>query len=422
MTEGPGAGRHAAVVGAGIVGVSCGLALLRDGWRVTLIDRQGPGEGTSFGNGSVIAPDSVVPVATPGIAARVPRMLLDPLGPLRIRWGYLPRLAPWLWRFLRASSPERVEAIAAALAALGEGAVEAYEPLTALAGAGDMIKRGGWLCVFESEAQFQSYADKLALERRHGAQVELVPAEELRQLEPSLAPTFHCALYYPRAAHTVDNFRFVQVLAAGIERHGGRVLREAVTGFELGEGGVRAVRTDAGRHPCDAVVVAAGAWSRPLCRQLGSDPPLDTERGYHLTVAEPGVMPRLPVYSTITGMVCTPLEHGLRIAGTVELGGYDAPPDWRRAEVLMTNAKRWLPGLQGSLEDGRTSKWMGFRPSMPDSLPVISGSPHHRNAYFAFGHGHSGLGYGARTGALIAALMADRDPGIDMAAFRIDRF
>ena len=181
---------------------------------------------------------------------------------------------------------------------------------------------------------------------------------------------------------------------------------------------MRAVLTEQGRHDCDAVVVAAGAWSRNLCRMLGSDPPLDTERGYHLTVTEPGVMPRLPIYSTTRGMVCTPLEQGLRIAGTVELGGLEAPPDWRRADVLMTHAKRWLPGLQ----DKGTSRWMGFRPSMPDSLPVISASPHHANAYFAFGHGHCGLAYGARSGALIADLMADRAPIVDPEPFRIDRF
>ena len=170
--------------------------------------------------------------------------------------------------------------------------------------------------------------------------------------------------------------------------------------------------------PCDATVIAAGAWSKHLAAQLGSRPPLDTERGYHLHLPAPGVMPRLPVYSTERAFVCTPLETGLRVAGTVELGGLDAPPDWRRAEVLGHHARRWLPGLEA--EGAR--RWMGFRPSMPDSLPVISASPRHANAFFAFGHGHCGLGLAARTAALIADLAAGRKPAIDMAPYRVDRF
>ena len=422
MSEDAGKGRHVVVVGAGIVGVACGLSLLRDGWRVTLIDREGPGEGTSFGNGSVITADSVLPVAMPGLWRKVPGMLLDPLGPLRIRWGYLPQLAPWLLRFVAASSPERVEAITAALGRLADGAVEAYQPLAKLAGAEDMIRRSGWLCVYESEADFEAAAYRRDLQKRNGVKFDVLRPEEIRQREPKLAPIFKRAVYYPDTAHTINNYRFVQVLADGLRRHGGQLLRERVTGFDLGAGanggGVRAVLTEAGRHDCDAVVIAAGAWSRELCKQLGSDPPLDTERGYHLTVCEPDLRPRLPVYSTTRGIVCTPLEHGLRIAGTVELGGLEAPPDWRRAEVLMRHAQRWLPGLQ----DKGTTRWMGFRPSMPDSLPVISGSPRHANAYFAFGHGHCGLAYGARTGALLADLMAGRAPAIDLAPFRIDRF
>ena len=410
--------KHVIVIGAGIVGVCAALSLRRDGHDVTLIDRGAPGEGTSFGNGSVITPDSVTPVAMPGILWRVPGMLLDPLGPLRVRWSYLPRLTPWLLRFVAASGPKRVEALSIALANLHKGAVEAYAPLTAMAGADDMVRRSGWVCVYESEAEFQASQDILELERRRGIRFEVLDAAELRQLEPSLAPIFSRAVFYPDTAHTVNNFRLVQVLAGALQQHGGRLLRSEVRGFGLGEGGVSAVETGAGREACDAVVVAAGAWSRPLCRQLGSDPPLDTERGYHLTVGEPGVLPRLPVYSNKRAFVATPIETGLRLAGTVELGGLDAPPDWRRADVLMTHAKRWLPGLQ----DKSVTRWMGHRPSLPDSVPVISGSPRHANAYFAFGHGHCGLGLGARTGQLVAALVSGRDPGIDMTPYRIDRF
>lgn len=418
MTDDTSSGKRVAVIGAGIIGVCTALYLQRDGHEVTLIDRQEPGEGASFGNGSVISTESVVPVQTPGIVWKVPGMLLDPLGPLAIRWRYLPRLAPWLLRFVAASSAKRVEDISLALAALVDGVVEAYQPLTEMAGASDMIRRSGWVCVYESEAGYQAARPMLDLQQRRGTRLQVLGGEELRQLEPALAPIFPRAVFYPDVAHTVNNFRFVQVLAEAFQRHGGRLLREEVRGFELGEAGPRAVLTGQGRHAVDAVVVAAGAWSGSLAAELGSRPLLDTERGYHLHLPAPGAMPRMPVYSTERGIVCAPLEHGLRIAGTVELGGLEAPADWRRTEVLLTHARRWLPGI----EAGGASRWMGFRPSMPDSVPVISRSPRHANAFFAFGHGHSGLGLGAKTGRLVADLVAGRDTGIDMAPYRIDRF
>jgi D-amino-acid dehydrogenase len=191
-----------------------------------------------------------------------------------------------------------------------------------------------------------------------------------------------------------------------------------VQGFEFGADGPETVVTDRGRHACDRVVIAAGAWSRSLTRQLGCDPPLDTERGYHLTLPDPGVAPRMPIFSTERAMVSTPVEGGLRLAGTVELGGLEAAPDWRRADLLLDNARGWYPEL-----DGRAAtRWMGFRPSMPDSLPVISRAPRHRNAILAFGHGHCGLMLGARTGELVRDLALERTPAIDLAPFRVDRF
>jgi D-amino-acid dehydrogenase len=412
------ASKDIAVIGAGIVGVCCALQLLRDGNKVTLIDRQGPGEGASYGNGAVLPTDSVVPVATPGILWKAPGMLLDPLGPLRLRWGYLPQLAPWLLRFVAASTTRRVEEISIALAALHRGSVEAFEPLLEMAGAGDMLRRSGWVCVYESEAGYRAAAPTLELQRRRGVRLEVLGPEELRQLEPALAPIFPRAVFYPQVAHVVDNFRLDQVLAEAFQRHGGRILREEARGFELGAAGPRAVLTDHGLRSFDTVIVAAGAWSKTLSGQLGSRPPLDTERGYHLHLPTPGVLPRLPIYSYERAIVCTPLDTGLRLAGTVELGGLKAPPDWRRAEVLARHVGRWLPGL----ELGGATRWMGFRPSMPDSLPVISASPRHANVFFAFGHGHCGLGLGARTGALIADLVAGRGPDLDMAPYRIDRF
>ncbi|MSO92908.1 MAG: FAD-dependent oxidoreductase [Rhodospirillales bacterium] len=410
--------QHTVVVGAGIVGVCSALSLATAGQRVTLIDRQGPGEGASFGNASILATWAVVPVQTPGILWRVPKMLLDPLGPLAIRWRYLPKLAPWLLRFLAESTTARVEALSISLGELMKGAVDAFNPLLEAAGAKGMIQRAGKIEVFETEKGFHALKPIMDIERRRGVRIEELDVHELRQLEPGLAPLFVRALFYPDVAHVVDNYRLVQVLAEAVVRHGGAVVKADVRGFEVGPDGPRAVLTDAGSHPCDHVVIAAGAWSKPLAAKLGSAVPLDTERGYHVHLPTPGVLLRHPVHSSERAVAMTPLETGIRLAGTVELGGLDAPPDWRRADILLKSARPWLPGL----ETAGMTRWMGFRPSMPDSLPVISRSPVHKNVLFAFGHGHVGLTLAARTGKIVADMAAGRDPGIDLRPYRVDRF
>jgi D-amino-acid dehydrogenase len=410
--------RHVAVIGAGIVGVCAALYLQRDGHRVTLIDRQGPGEGASKGNAAVIAAESCVPVATPGILRRVPGMLLDPLGPLAIRWPYLPKLVPWLWQFVRASSPERVEEISIALRPLLTQAVESYVPLLKTAGIEDMLRRTGWLGVYESEKKFAAAQGDLALQRRRGVEMQVLPPEEIRQFEPSLAPIYKHAVYFPENAYVTNNYRLVQALAENLVRSGATLLTEEVRDFAIDAAGPTHVVTDKARHAVDAVVIACGAWSKPLARRLGHRPLLETERGYHVMFPNPGVMPRLPIYSGDYSFAVTPLEHGLRFAGTVELGGLAAPPNYARAQVLVERGRRMFPQLN---EAGRT-EWMGFRPSMPDSVPVVSGSDRHRNAFFAFGHGHIGLTLGAVTGRVVADLVAGRDPGLDVRPYRIDRF
>jgi len=412
-------GPTAVVVGAGMIGVCCALFLQRDGFSVTLIDRQGPGEGASYGNGSMLTCEAVVPIQTPGIVWRVPGMLLDPLGPLSVRWGYLPRLVPWLTRFVAESRWPRVEAASIALARLLDQALLDFDPLLRQAGAEAMVRRTGFLMVYESEAGFRRAAPLIDLQRRRGVEMEVLDAETLRAREPNLAPIFARAIHYPEVAQALDVFRLVQVLAESFVAQGGTLKREEVRDFAFAsDNEVEAVVTDRGRHACDALVVAAGAWSRSLVRRLGSDTLLDTERGYSVLMPDPGVVPNTPLYSTERGVVFSPMAIGLRVAGTVELGGLEAPPDWRRAEVLLTHARRWLPGLN---TEG-VEPWIGFRPSMPDSVPVISGSPRYDNAFFAFGHGHGGIGLGARTGRLIADLAAGRSPNIDMAPYRVDRF
>ena len=410
--------RHAIVIGAGIVGAACGLYLQRDGWKVTLIDRVAPGEGTSKGNAGLMALSHVTPMALPGIIRGVPGMLLDPDAALAIRWRYLPRLAPWLVQFLLASRAAEVERICAALASLVLGALDAYGPLLELAGAGDLVHRRGLLYVYETEARFAVARAEIQLRQRFGVEVEMLGADEIRQLVPDLAPIFLGGAFYPAVGHVINPFGLVQQLAETLARGGGTILRADVVGFDFNADGVKAVRTSTDAHPVDAVVVAAGAWSKSLARQLGLRVLLDTERGYNVTVTDPGIGPRLPVVSGDYRFGVTPMLDGVRLGGTVEFAGLDAPPDPSRHALLMKHAKRLYPTLDVS----RRTEWMGFRPSTPDSLPMIGPAPRHRNAYLAFGHGHIGLTTAATTGRAVADLAAGRAPALDLAPFRPDRF
>jgi D-amino-acid dehydrogenase len=409
---------HIVIAGAGFVGLSTALYLQREGARVTVLDPNGPGEGASKGNAAVLAVDSVLPVAMPGVLRDVPGMLMDPLGPLAIRWRYLPWIAPWLLRFVATSRRSRVEEIAAALRPLLAAALDAYLPLLEAAGASEMLQRTGWLSLFETDESFREAQYGMNLQRRLGIALEVLRAEEIRQAEPSLAPIYRHAVLSPDNAHVLDPYRLAQRLAEAVTRQGGRIELRAVTGFEFMASRAVAAQTAEGSVPFDAVVVAAGAWSRPLARALGQDVPLDTERGYHITLPSPGVMPRRPIYSGDHSFAVTPLEIGLRFAGTVELGGLKAPPNFERAEKLLVHGRRMFPGLQSQ----GASRWMGFRPSMPDSLPVIGKVPGMSNAVLAFGHGHLGLTLGAITGKLAAALALSRPPVLDVRPYRAERF
>ncbi len=414
-----GAASRVAVVGAGIVGVCSALYLQRDGHQVTLIDRQEPGQGTSYGNAAIISGTGVMPVATPGILADVPGMLMDPLGPLAIRWQYLPRLAPWLLRFVAASKPSRVEEISRALAALLAEARPAFKTLLDAAGAPEMIVERGLLAASTTEAGLKSVEKKRKLLERRGIAVERLTLDEARQMEPGLSRDLVGVHYYPNNAHTIQNYRLVALLAEDFVKNGGYLQRGNVVGYDVGAAGPKSVKLEDGASVgCDAVVLAAGAWSKEAGRALGATQPLDTEIGYHLTLPDPALELRRPVSSAEGGFICTPLEDGLRIAGTVELGKLGMAPNWERLKILRENAGRILPDLNFE----GASRWQGFRPSMPDSLPVIGPSPSLPNTYFGFGHGHLGLTFGAITGRLIADLAAGRPPTVDVTPFRADRF
>jgi D-amino-acid dehydrogenase len=409
--------RSVSVVGAGIVGMCCARFLQRDGHQVTVVDPREPGTGTSFGNAGIIATCQVWPIALPGILSRVPLMLLDPDGPVVLRWRYLPRIAPWLIRLVRAARPQRVEEIAAALALLLAGALPAYEQLLGEPQMAALIRRPGWLKLYASSRAFAETTAERALLGRHGVRFEILNADEIRQLEPALAPLFGHGLFFPDCGLVLDPKRLVDTLAGAFVAEGGLLLRERVTGFAI-EGGSKTVVTERMRHATDTIVLAAGAWSRPLATRLGARVPLDTERGYHLMFDTPAASLGRPTQWGEYYFNLVPMEHGLRLTSGVEFAGLALPPDYRRIDRLTRLARIMLPSLP--LES--RSRWLGFRPSLPDSLPVLGRSVAHDDVYFAFGHQHLGLTLGAVSGRIIADLVAGRDPGLDLAPYRAERW
>ncbi len=411
--------QHFTVLGAGIVGLCCAVSLQRSGFPVTLVDRLDPGTGTSFGNAGLIQIDSVVPIATPGIIRSVPRMLLDPMGPLVVRSRYLHRIAPWLVRFILSARPERVEQISFALASLLDRANEAWLELIAAANAQDVWRQSGELHVYRTKEAWHSSRASDELRRRRGSGLEELTVEEMRQLEPALSPSLYRGVFTPNANSITHPLHLSQKLFDLFRHNGGEFKKANITGIELkpdGEPG--SLITEYGALPIGGLVIAAGAFSKNFAKSIGISVPLDTERGYHLWLPNPGIEMRRPIIVGDHKFGIVPMTGGIRLAGTVEFGGLKLAPDWRRADILAELAKPFVPELR---TDG-AERWMGYRPSMPDSLPVIGRSPHKKNVFLAFGHGHLGLTMGAVTGQVIAALARGDRLEFDLLPFRADRF
>jgi D-amino-acid dehydrogenase len=410
------------VIGAGIVGLACATYLQRDGRKVVVLDPGGPGEGASYGNAGGLNGSSIVPVAMPGVLAKVPHWLLDPEGPLSIRLRYLPQLLPWLYRFVRAGRPELVREQARALRGLLAPTVDLHRELAASVGAGDLIQRSGLIIVYRSEASFAADAAANRLRAENGVKIDELNQDELRQIEPTLSPAYTRARFISENGYCRNPLRLSRALAEALVANGGEIRRARAEDFAFADGKVEAVLTSMGRIPAAAVVLAAGAHSKPLAARLGERVPLDTERGYHAMIKAPEVAPRLPIMDAEAKFVATPMEDGLRMAGTVEFAGLAAPPDWRRARVLLRHGQAMFPGLPRTVSEDRVALWMGFRPSMPDSLPVIGPTRRYSNAFLAFGHGHVGLIGAPMTGRAIGDLIAGRPPAIDLAPFGAARF
>ena len=410
--------QRVAVIGAGVVGLACASHLQMQGHDVTLVDPRPPGEYCSSGNAGCFSRASCVPLGLPGTWKKVPGWLLVPEGPLFIPLRYVPRIAPWLRRFQRATSLDTVNRIADALHALLTVSLDKWRPLAERAGVPELIVQHGYAFAYESARAFDDDALGRSLRKQRGVAIDVLTGDAIRDYEPALSPHVTHLVVLPEQGHCPNPLRLSQALARRLRAGGAAFVARTATGFDRVDGRIARVLTDGEPLDVDACVIAAGAHSNALSAQLGADVPLETERGYHAMLASPSIVTRAPIASGEGKYFVTPMEEGLRIAGTVEFAGLDAPPDYRRADALLAKAQRLLPGLRGA----RVERWMGHRPSLPDSMPVIGSAPRASNAFLAFGHGHVGLTAAAPTGEIVADLVARRRTFMNVGPFAATRF
>ncbi|WIX32933.1 FAD-dependent oxidoreductase [Salinicola sp. JS01] len=394
-----------AVVGAGIVGVCCALALARQGQRVLVLDPQPPGMGASFGNASHLATEQVFPIADAGILKRLPCMLLDPLGPLRLDWRHLPRGLPWFARLLWNLRPAPYRASVAGLGALNGASLGAWQRLLASVDAAPLLHQQGSVLAYEKPESLALLTALAERTRAQGVPVEPWDAAKLHAAAPTLSPRLRGGLFFPATGHFLNPLRVVETVAEAARREGVRFVRERVQDAHTSADGVT-LTTAQRTLRVDRVLIACGAHSAALTEALtGVRVPLDTERGYHLML--PREPERLPFAVTAfeRRFIMTPLPDGLRLAGTVEFAGLERPPNLERAWQLHRLSK----GLfTHELDITDASTWMGFRPSLPDSLPIIDRARGGR-VLLAFGHQHLGLTQAAISAEMIAALATPGD-------------
>lgn len=399
------------VIGAGIIGTCIAYELAKRGARVTLLDRDEPGRGCSFGNSGAISSAAVAPLAMPGIVASAAGMMLDPLSPLHIPLAYLPRALPWLWQFAASAKPDRVERSAQALKALHHDAVENHLRLAAEIGAPDLIIRRGHLFLYPDEATLTEDMDSWRLRERHGIRFERLDRAAILALEPAVGPRYTVGMFIADEATVINPFRYVSQIAKAFTDRGGTLVRDRVLSVRPATNGGWTCRGADRQYAAEHVVIATGAWANDLLGPLGLQIPLESQRGYHVTFKGVHSVVSRTVVFTDRRTFAAPMEEGLRIGGMVEFGGVAREPNYARSALLARFARETF----GSLPQAEESHWMGHRPCMPDSVPRIGPVEGIPGMWLAVGHGHLGLTDSINTALQLAPqVMASRGAGTGM--------
>lgn len=409
--------RHVVIVGAGIVGAATAIWLRRAGVEVTLLDKGEPGMGASYGNGCILASCSVVPVTTPGLLAKGPGYLLDPNFPLFLRWGYLPKLAPWLMRYLSHANTKDTRRISQGLSHVVGDSLEQHQALTRGTAAAKWVQPSDYSFVYRDRAAFD--ADRFIWELRKDAGFvpELVEGGAVREREPILSPEMGLLAVLKDHGYILNPAGYVKDLVALLEQMGGRFIRAEVKDFDLSGGRIQAVETNQGRFECDQAVLSAGIWSGPLMNKLSLKVPLEAERGYHVVFKGPSETPRNPMMLTSGKFVAVSMDQGVRCAGVVEFGGMSDELSPGPLKLLRKKVREVFPTLTATEEE----EWLGFRPAPTDSLPLI-GEVRDTGVFTAFGHHHIGLTGGPKTGRMVADMITGTPSNLDMRPYAPMRF
>ncbi len=416
---------HVVIIGAGIIGAASAYQLIRAGHQVTLIEPGIPGDeqASSYGNAGWLSSHSVLPPASPGIWRQVPKWLADPLGPLAVRWKYLPRALPWLVRYLGAAwTYTQVERTAQGLRSVLRGAPELHQDMAQEAGVPELIERRGLLHAFVSREEFNQDARAWAIRKNEGVAWLELDAHALRELEPDLDPRYTFGVLVPETGSCRNPGAYTAALVRYAQTKGANLLHTHATGFRIEDGRLKSVLTEQGEVLCDRAVIAAGARAKLLARAAGDTVSLESERGYHAILQAPEASPRTPTMFADCKVIVNAMEQGLRVAGQVEIAATDDTPDWRRAEILRDHLLTLYPALPRDLPAERIKVWMGRRPSTPDGLPCIGLSTGSQDIIHAYGHGHVGLVSSARTGRLVAQLAQGLPTDISLKPFSPQRF
>lgn len=406
------------VVGAGIIGTAIAYDLQKRGRQVVLLDRDAPGKGASFGNMASIAVTEFMPASRPSVWKQIPGWMLDPEGPVRARPSYMPKLVPWFLRFIAASRPSKLRELEAQGAALCSRALGDTLDLLRETGLSDQISDEGCLSLYTDEAEFKADRDHIEILERFGFPHEVIGRQAIKALEPELSDKIGMAVLFPQNRSMKDPYKLVLALAERVTALGGRVEQGEVVGFSRSDAMREVVLKDGRCLPADEVVICAGAFSARLAKDLGEPIPLETERGYHTQIMAPGISMKHSIIWPARAFMVTPTAGGIRVGGTVEMAGLDAAPDYRRSKITVKRAKEALPNLQCM----DFTEWMGHRPALPDTVPILSASAKTKGLFYATGHGHLGLTYAATTARLMGALIAGAKPSVDLHPYRVNRF
>lgn len=401
-----------------MVGVSAAIRLRQDGHEVVLIDPFDSPRSASYGNAGALNPSSVTPLTVPGLLARAPRLLLDRRSPLYLRWRYLPRALPWLIRFLSHATHSKSAAIADGLSALVGQCVDEHQALAAGTLAEPLLTERAFTALYPNRSAFEADRYLWSERQRLGLEWRVLEGERFAKLEPELARHGRFAVRMEGHGFIADPGQYLKALQQHFQSLGGCLLEGMVDRIVVTSGQARAVRVGGREIAVDKVVIAAGIRSGELTRPLGLRIPMESERGYHVEFVEPSFVPRGVVHLTDLGVFMTPMLDRLRCTSAVELAGYRAPENAKIHGVILDKITGVFPDLRWK----SVNFWMGHRPSLVDSLPVIGNAPGLGNVYLGYGHNHVGMMSGPRTGRLLADLIAGRKPNVDLSPFDPGRF